>query len=75
MQIIAVQVTLWFVSLFVNFETVTWDDKIVGGMDFIANQVLQLPFFLMSLMRYITPTLDHMYDQSKGCRPWTGAYV
>ena len=38
----------------------TWDDKLVKGLDFIANQVLQVPFFLMSLMRYITPTLDHM---------------
>lgn len=51
--------------MFVNFEAATWDDQLVGGMDFVAKSVLQLPFFLMSLMRYITPTLDHMYDLSK----------
>jgi len=61
MQIIAIKATLWFLAFFVNFDTVTWDDQLVGGMDFLANSVLQAPFFLMSLMRYITPTLDHMY--------------
>lgn len=43
-----------------SFDAVTWDDKLVGGLDFLANSVLQVPFFLMSLMRYITPTLDRM---------------
>lgn len=60
MQIIAIKATLWMLSSFVDFDSVTWDDKLVGGMDFLANSVLQAPFFLMSLMRYITPTLDHM---------------
>lgn len=61
MQIIAIKATLWFLAFFANFDTVTWDDQLVGGMEFLANSVLQAPFFLMSLMRYITPTLDHMY--------------
>jgi hypothetical protein len=39
----------------------TWNDSIISGLDFIENSVLQVPFFLMSLMRYITPTLDEMY--------------
>ena len=60
LQIITVKVSLWALGFFVNFDSVTWDDKLVGGMDFLANSVLQVPFFLMSLMRYITPTLDHM---------------
>lgn len=44
----------------IDFDAVTWDDTLVKGLDFTANQVLQVPFFLMTLMRYITPTLDHM---------------
>lgn len=60
LQIITVKVSLWALGFFINFDSVTWDDKLVGGMDFLANSVLQVPFFLMSLMRYITPTLDHM---------------
>jgi hypothetical protein len=34
---------------------------VVEGLDFIQNYVLQVPFFLMTLMRYVTPTLDNMY--------------
>ena len=60
LQIITVKISLWALGFFINFDSVTWDDKLVGGMDFLANSVLQVPFFLMSLMRYITPTLDHM---------------
>ena len=59
-QIICIKATLWSFSLFFDFDSITWDDKLVGGMEFLANSVLQVPFFLMSLMRYITPTLDHM---------------
>jgi hypothetical protein len=43
-----------------DFEHATWDNKLVDGLDFFENSVLQIPFFLMSMMRYITPTLDHM---------------
>jgi len=59
-QIVAVKATLWFLSFLINFDAVTWDDKLVESLDFLANSVLQVPFFLMSLMRYITPTLDRM---------------
>lgn len=45
----------------VDFERATWDDKVVEGLDFIQNYVLQVPFFLMTMMRYVTPTLDNMY--------------
>lgn len=51
---------LWVLSFFVDFEAATWDDKLVGGLNFIQNYVLQVPFFLMMLMRHITPTLDNM---------------
>ncbi|KAL8793628.1 MAG: hypothetical protein Q9195_003780 [Heterodermia aff. obscurata] len=64
LTIIAVKATLWFFAFFVNFDSVTWDDKLVGGLDFLANSVLGAPFFLMSLMRYITPTLDNMFMDS-----------
>ncbi|KAI9798805.1 MAG: hypothetical protein M1825_004978 [Sarcosagium campestre] len=62
--IIFVKVSLWMLSFFVNFEAATWDDKLVSGLDFIERSVLQVPFFLMTLMRYITPTLDNMFMDS-----------
>lgn len=44
----------------VNLQAVTWDDTLINGFGFIANYVLQVPFLLMTLMRYITPTLDNV---------------
>ncbi|KAL8651476.1 MAG: hypothetical protein Q9210_003231 [Variospora velana] len=62
--IVAVKTTLWTFSFFINFEAATWDNKLVGGLDFVSNYVLQVPFLLMSLTRYITPTLDQMFMDS-----------
>ncbi|PSR77231.1 transmembrane protein UsgS [Coniella lustricola] len=62
--ILGIRAFLWFLSLFVNLDTVTWDDKVVEGLDFLANHVLQVPLFLMTLMRYITPTLDNLFMES-----------
>lgn len=36
----------------------------IEGIHFIEHSVLQVPFFLMTLMRYITPTLDNMFMDS-----------
>lgn len=36
----------------------------IEGIHFIEHSVLQIPFFLMTLMRYITPTLDNMFMNS-----------
>ncbi|KAF4983826.1 hypothetical protein FZEAL_863 [Fusarium zealandicum] len=62
--IIGIKVLIWFISLFVSLDTVTWDDKLVGGLDFVAEYVLQVPFFFMALMRYVVPTLDNLFMQS-----------
>lgn len=51
---------LWIVSLFVDMTHVTWDESVVDGLHFLEHTVLQVPFFLMTMMRYITPTLDRM---------------
>lgn len=59
-QIFGVKVLLWMLSFVVSMEEATWDDTILEGLDFIAEYVLQVPFFLMVLMRYVTPTLDNL---------------
>lgn len=33
----------------------------VGGLGFVEEHVLQAPLFFMSLMRYVTPTLDDLF--------------
>ena len=53
-----------FLGLFAHLEEQTWDDTVIHGLQFIANSVLQVPFFLMSVMGSITPTLDQMFMDS-----------
>lgn len=53
-----------------DLQGVTWDNDIIEGLEFIENHVLQVPFFLMSFMRYLSPTLDNMcvYSWSRPLR-------
>ncbi|KAL2132864.1 hypothetical protein VTI74DRAFT_3210 [Chaetomium olivicolor] len=62
--IFGIKVLLWFLSLIFPLDRVTWDDSLVNGLSFIENHVLQAPLFFMSLMRYITPTLDDLFMSS-----------
>ncbi|KAF2877849.1 hypothetical protein BDV95DRAFT_4405 [Massariosphaeria phaeospora] len=62
--IIGVRLLLWILALFVNMDHAQWDDDVTKGLHFFENSVLQLPFFLMTLMRYITPTLDQTFMDS-----------
>ena len=55
---------LWFIGFVVDLKSATWDESIIKGLDFIQNYVLQVPFFMMTMMRYITPTLDNMFMDS-----------
>lgn len=51
---------IWALSFVVDMSSVTWDDSLINGLHFVENYVLQVPFFLMALMRYLTPTLDNL---------------
>ncbi|KAI0879837.1 formamidase [Annulohypoxylon maeteangense] len=62
--IIGIKVLLGVLSLIFDLDKTTWDDTLINGLDLIANHVLQIPLFLMTLMRYITPTLDNMFMDS-----------
>ncbi|KAH6844833.1 formamidase [Chaetomium sp. MPI-CAGE-AT-0009] len=59
--IFGIKVLLWFLSLIFPLDRVSWDDSLVNGLSFIEEHVLQAPLFFMSLMRYITPTLDDLF--------------
>ncbi|KAI9820841.1 MAG: hypothetical protein M1832_003474 [Thelocarpon impressellum] len=69
--IVAVRIFLWILSFFIDAERTTWDDKIISGLEFTERSVLQLPLFLMSLMRYVVPTLDQMSVPRLPDRPET----
>ncbi|KAK8007374.1 fatty acid desaturase-domain-containing protein [Apiospora arundinis] len=51
-------------ALIWDLDQTSWDDTIVNALDLLANHVLQIPLFLMTLMRYMTPTLDNMFMDS-----------
>jgi hypothetical protein len=60
LQVVAVRALLWILSLFVGLDHTHWDETVVNGLHFLEHTVLQVPFFLMTMMRYVTPTLDQM---------------
>jgi hypothetical protein len=47
-------------SLFSDGDDSAVRDEVADGIHFLETSVLQVPFFLMSLMRYISPALDQM---------------
>jgi Etoposide-induced protein 2.4 (EI24) len=53
-----------FLGLFIQLEGQSWDDGLIHGVEFIAKSVLQVPFFLMTVMGSVTPTLDQMFMDS-----------
>lgn len=59
-QILGIKVLLWVLSFVFRMDGVTWDDKLVDGLNFVGEYVLQVPLFLMSMMRLISPTLDNL---------------
>lgn len=55
-----IRVLLWFISVVHPLDNVQWDDSLINGLDFIEEYVLQVPLFMMTMMRYINPTLDNL---------------
>ncbi|KAI1739037.1 formamidase [Xylaria scruposa] len=62
--IIGIKVFVSILSYITDLDKASWDDSLINGLDLIANHVLQVPLFLMTLMRYVTPTLDEMFMDS-----------
>jgi len=58
--ILGVQGLLWFLSLFMDMSSASWGEDVIHGLEFINHGVLQVPFFLMTIMRHASPSLDNM---------------
>jgi hypothetical protein len=63
-QTLGVRVLIRFLGLFTDLSSSGWDEDIIDGIQFIEHSVLQVPFFLMSFMRYLSPTMDRMFMDS-----------
>ncbi|RDW72276.1 transmembrane protein UsgS [Aspergillus mulundensis] len=62
--IISVRLLIWITSWIVDLEDTTWDNNLLNGLDFLNKSVLQVPFLLMTLLRYVVPTLDEIFMDS-----------
>ena len=51
-------------GLFMDLDAATWDDTVVSSLHFIQHSVLQVPFFLMNLLKFLNPALDAMFMES-----------
>lgn len=59
-QIAGLRLLIWIMSFILPPDSMTWDESVLEGLNFIGEYVLQVPFFLMTLMRYVVPTLDNL---------------
>ncbi|KAK6497707.1 hypothetical protein TWF481_012110 [Arthrobotrys musiformis] len=65
LPIFGVKILLSFSGLFVDLKTQSWDDWIIKGLQFLEKNVLQIPFFLMTLtIRLQRDALDDMFMES-----------
>ncbi|KAK3622147.1 hypothetical protein LTR56_022373 [Elasticomyces elasticus] len=59
-----VRILLKIVGLFTDLSQSAWDEEVIEGIEFIEHSVLQVPFFLMSMVRYLSPAMDEMFMSS-----------
>jgi len=57
-QTLGIRLLISFTGLFTDLSQSTWDEEVIDGIHYIEHHVLQLPFFLMSFMRYLSPAMD-----------------
>jgi len=62
---LCIKFILYLLSFVLPLHLTTWDDTVLNTLAFIENHVLQLPLFLLSLMRYAAPSaLDDLFMMS-----------
>lgn len=61
---IGIRILIRFAGLFTDLSQSAWDEEVIEGIEFIEHSVLQVPFFLMSFIRYLSPAMDHMFMDS-----------
>lgn len=51
---------VWFASFFTELHAESWNHDITDALTFLQHSVLQLPLFLITLFKFLTPALDDM---------------
>lgn len=65
-QLLITHLAFWFSRFFLttSMHAVTWDEDVITAINFLQHSVLQLPFFLMNLWKFLSPALDDMFMES-----------
>lgn len=64
LQTLGIRILIRFLGLFTDLQSSSWDEELIEGIEFIEHSVLQVPFFLMSFMRFLSPAMDQMFMAS-----------
>ncbi|KAF8449644.1 hypothetical protein BGX38DRAFT_1060677, partial [Terfezia claveryi] len=59
--IVILRFTLFLLSFILPLSITNSLQPLLASLSFLENSVLQIPLFLMSLMRYLNPTLDSIF--------------
>ncbi|RPB21445.1 hypothetical protein L211DRAFT_840644 [Terfezia boudieri ATCC MYA-4762] len=59
--IVILRFTLFLLSFILPLSIINSLQPLLASLSFLENSVLQIPLFLMSLMRYLNPTLDSIF--------------
>ncbi|TKA83260.1 hypothetical protein B0A55_00782 [Friedmanniomyces simplex] len=63
---LSIRLLLRILGLFTDLSQSAWDEEVIEGLEFVEHSVLQVPFFLMSFVRYLSPAMDDMFMSSLG---------
>ncbi|KAK5168836.1 uncharacterized protein LTR77_006145 [Saxophila tyrrhenica] len=61
---LGIRFLLTFIGLFKDLSHSTWDEDVIEVITYVEHHVLQVPFFLMTFMRFLSPAMDHMFMDS-----------
>jgi len=62
--ILIVRALFFLLGFAIDVGSSQWDQRMLSGLSFVEKSVLQLPFFLMSAMRFVSPAMDKMFMKS-----------
>lgn len=55
---------IYLTSLVSDLEQHSWDDRVLDTLHFLQNHVLQVPLFLMTVIKHVSPAMDQMFMDS-----------
>lgn len=61
-QVLLARLSIWTTAHFTTLQggTSQWENHVIDTVDFLQHNVLQVPFFLMNFIKFLSPALDNM---------------